>query len=79
MLNKIFVLLLLSYSVVGYNFTDYVAEFHKTYANADEWLFRQGLFEANYTVIVTTNAQNLGYTLAVNNFTDWTYAEFRGN
>lgn len=57
---------------LSYNFTDYVAQFGRTYATPEETALRQQIFESNYSKILESNSQNLGYTLAPNNFTDRT-------
>lgn len=59
-------------SCLCYDFVDFVIEFHKDYAD-HEYLFRMALFNANYSLIRQANQAGSGYTLAVNNWTDWTY------
>lgn len=63
---------------LGYNFSDYTAEFNKSYSTSEELSLRKSNFDANYSRILDINSQNLGYGLAVNEMTDWSQAEVNG-
>ena len=78
MIGTILLVLLLC-GVQGYNFTEYALKFNKKYKNVEEWYYRKWIFDSNLTMINQVNAENRGYTLAVNNFTDWTHNELKSN
>lgn len=63
---------------MGYNFTDYMLEYNKSYVTAEELAIRQSYFNDNYSHILAINSQNLGYELSVNQMTDWSQAEVSG-
>ena len=71
MVERILLVLLLC-GVQGFNFTEYAFKYNKKYKNIEEWNYRKWIFDSNVTMINRVNAENRGYTLAVNNFTDWT-------
>jgi len=50
----------------------------KTYENPAEEAYRFTVFQQNYETVMNTNAENLGYTLALNKFADLTSEEFKG-
>jgi len=56
-------------------FADFITTYNKVY-NHDEFAYRSQVFADNLRVIEETNAQNLSYTLGVNEFTDLTFEEF---
>jgi cathepsin H len=57
-------------------FADFMIQYNRVYA-ANELLSRREIFMNNLRVIEETNAQNLSYTLGVNQFSDLTWDEFR--
>jgi len=56
-------------------FTSWVGENDRTYSH-EEFFHRYNIFKANVEFIMTSNAANKTYTLAVNKFADLTTAEF---
>jgi len=58
-------------------FTSWVGQFNRQYADADEFFYRYGIFKANMEYIEKRNAENLGFELGPNQFTDMTNEEFR--
>lgn len=75
---KVIIAALILSSVLAYNFTDYCNEFHKDYPLEEQWNFRKGIFDANYSAIEEINSQGLEYTVGPNNMTDWTQGEVDG-
>jgi cathepsin H len=57
------------------SFADYMVTFNKAYP-AEELSMRHAVFRDNLRVIEETNAQNLSYTLGVNEYTDLLWSEF---
>jgi len=57
------------------NFAEYMSAYNKMYT-PEEMMNRAQIFADNLRVIEETNAQNLSYTLGVNEFTDLTWEEF---
>jgi len=57
-------------------FTSFVKQYNKKYTH-DEFFGRYNVFKANMEKIRVSNLQNLSYTLAVNEFADQTWDEFR--
>jgi len=57
-------------------FVDFMQQFNKVYP-AEELAMRHAIFHDNLRVIEETNAQNLSYTLGVNEFTDLSWDEFK--
>jgi len=56
-------------------FVDFVGTYNRIYT-AEEFTHRRAIFMDNLRVIEETNAQNLSYTLGVNEYTDLTWDEF---
>jgi cathepsin L len=59
-----------------YQFAKFQVAHNKTYTRA-EYAHRYGIFKSNYDMIVNHNAQGKSWTLAVNEFADLTFDEFR--
>jgi C1A family cysteine protease len=57
-------------------FADFKRRFGRTYASAEEEATRYSLFRSNLDMIEATNAQRLGYTMAVGPFADLSETEF---
>lgn len=78
---------LLSLALVGYmqspsdqfelEFTNYMTKFDKSYVTEDEYSFRRSIFNKNLEIINAHNAKGLSWTLGINEFTDWTDAEYK--
>jgi len=62
--------------VVADPFADFVSRFNKAYP-VEEIARKRANFEFNLRVIEDTNAQNLSYTLAVNEYSDLSWDEFK--
>jgi len=58
------------------NFAEYMAAYNKVYI-PEEIANRASIFADNLRVIDETNAQNLSYTLGVNEYTDLSWEEFK--
>jgi len=58
-------------------FATYTQQFNKQYESTAEFFHRFAIFKANVEYINTRNAENLTFTLGVNQFTDLTNDEFR--
>jgi len=58
-------------------FSSWVSQFGKSYESTTEFFNRFNIFKANLDYINQRNAENLGFTLGVNQFTDLTNDEFR--
>jgi len=58
-------------------FVSYTVQFDKRYENTAEFFKRFTIFKANMEYITMRNAEDLGFTLAPNQFTDLTNEEFR--
>jgi len=58
-------------------FSSWVSEHGKTYESTVDFFNRFNIFKANLDYINQRNAENLGFTLAPNQFTDLTNEEFR--
>jgi len=56
-------------------FLEFVSTYNRIYT-VEEFAHRRAIFMENLRVIEETNAQNLSYTLGVNEFTDLSWAEF---
>jgi len=65
----------ISEEVFQSEFTEFVAEFDKTYA-VNEFFARYAIFKNNYESIVAHNTANHTWTMGVNQFSDLTAAEF---
>jgi C1A family cysteine protease len=59
-----------------YQFAKYQVAYNKSYSRA-EFAHRYGIFKSNYDMIVGHNAQGKSWTLAVNEFADLTWDEFK--
>lgn len=57
-------------------FADFKRRFGRTYASTEEEAARFALFRVNLDLIEETNAQRLGYTMAVGAFADLSETEF---
>lgn len=63
--------------LIDYDFFSYLAQFKKQYATESELDFRKSIFEENRAKIERHNARNdVGYTLALNKFADYSEEEF---
>jgi hypothetical protein len=81
MQNKLLWVLLMAALLQGifcYNFSDYVQQFGKNYSTPEEISYRKSNFDQNYSKILLFNSQGNGYTLRVNEMTDWSQAEVDG-
>ena len=59
-----------------YSYTDFIAEFGRTFEDESEASMRKGVFEANLEAIHAQNARSgRSWTAGVNNMTDWTQNE----
>jgi len=58
-------------------FTSYTIQWDKKYESTAEMFKRFTIYKANMAYIASRNAENLGFTLAPNQFTDLTNEEFR--
>ncbi|XP_026758007.2 digestive cysteine proteinase 2-like [Galleria mellonella] len=58
-------------------FESFKLKFDKKYAHKKEHAMRRSIFEKNLRLIRTTNSQNLGYKLAINQFADRTPEEMK--
>jgi len=58
-------------------FVGWTSRFSKQYENTAEFFRRFEIFKANMAYIDSRNAENLGFTLGANQFTDLTNEEFR--
>jgi len=58
-------------------FAGFVSTYGKQYSSKDEMVKRFGIFIENLDTINKHNAQNLSWKMAVNEFADLTYEEFR--
>jgi C1A family cysteine protease len=59
-----------------YQFAKFQVAYNKSYSRSD-FAHRYGVFKTNYDLIVSHNAQGKSWTLAVNEFADLTFDEFR--
>lgn len=57
-------------------FAEFKRRFGRTYASTEEEAARYSLFSANLNLIEETNAQRLGYAMAVGPFADLSESEF---
>jgi len=60
-----------------FEYMQYVAKFNKQANSVDEFAARLGNFASNEAYIVETNAQNNTWTVGHNQFSDWSYAEYK--
>jgi len=60
----------------GLEFLRFVHQYHKSYATNAEYVDRYNIFSANMDKIDAHNAQNLDWSLAMNEFGDLTWDEF---
>ena len=70
----------LSYSetqVANLGFSNFKAQFGKKYMTLEEERYRRTIFENKVAEINAHNAQNLSWTMAVNQFSDMTFEEFK--
>jgi cathepsin H len=70
------VVLALAVAVCADPFADFMQTYNKIYPT-DELSMRHAIFHDNLRVIEETNAQNLSYTLGVNEYTDLSWDEFK--
>jgi cathepsin L len=61
----------------NYSFEQYVQDFHRTYADADEKHMRRGIFERTLQSVREHNAKNLSWKKGINQFSDRTAQEKR--
>ena len=61
---------------VQMEFVNFVAKFGRVYGSSEEFNERFAVFQSNLAFIEATNAKDLEYKLAVNQFADMTYEEF---
>ncbi|EEQ99660.1 cathepsin L, putative [Perkinsus marinus ATCC 50983] len=66
----------LNEGTVDLAFTDFQHKFGKKYESKEEEMKRNAIFQANLHHIEQVNAQNLSYTLGVNEYADLTHEEF---
>eukprot|EP00475_Leptophrys_vorax_P012976 TRINITY_DN1934_c0_g1_i1.p1 TRINITY_DN1934_c0_g1~~TRINITY_DN1934_c0_g1_i1.p1 ORF type:complete len:335 (+),score=86.34 TRINITY_DN1934_c0_g1_i1:49-1053(+) len=59
------------------HFADFQTTYSKTYSSIEEYVERLNVFKQNLDMINAHNAQNLSWTLAVNEFADMSWEEFR--
>ncbi|KAA8534771.1 hypothetical protein F0562_029787 [Nyssa sinensis] len=59
------------------SFARFAHRYEKKYENAEEIKLRFSIFSENLKLIRSHNKKGLPYTLAVNQFADWTWEEFR--
>lgn len=71
------VLNLLGHSRESLSFTKFATRYGKSYATEEEMTVRFAIFSENLKQIKSHNRKRLSYTLAVNQFTDLTWDEFR--
>ncbi|KAJ6250786.1 hypothetical protein M0813_15601 [Anaeramoeba flamelloides] len=57
-------------------FSTFASEFGKIYKTQEEHTYRQKVFQSNLEMIENHNAQNKGYKLGLNQFSDLTFEEF---
>ena len=60
-------------------FNHYIAKYGKSYGTKEEYQFRLQQFLESYKLIMTHNAENSadhGFFMGLNQFSDWTDAEF---
>lgn len=68
---------LLGSSLIG-EFASFKSQFRKEYGSPSEHTYRMGVFATNLELIKKHNSRNdVTYSLAVNQFTDLTFAEFK--
>jgi len=65
-----------AHTELEFEFMQYVAKFGKTYANIEEFEARLATFAEKHAFIQEHDAAATGYTLAHNQFSDWTQAEY---
>ena len=58
-------------------FDNFVAEYNKSYASTQEYLYHASVFFDNQDYIEFQNGRNLPYTLGINQFADMTFTEFK--
>jgi C1A family cysteine protease len=58
-------------------FLKFVQEHSKSYTTESEYTFRQSLFANNLKIVEEHNAKGKSWTLGVNEFSDWTDAEYK--
>ncbi|XP_003633102.1 thiol protease aleurain-like isoform X2 [Vitis vinifera] len=61
----------------AHSFASFAHRYGKSYKTVDEIKLRFEIFSENLKLIRSTNRKGLPYTLAVNQFADWTWEEFR--
>ncbi len=59
----------------GMPYEQYLIEYDKKYSTPEEIQVHREAYFKKIAFIDETNSQNLGYSLGINNFTDWTDAE----
>ena len=58
-------------------FINFIANFQRSYGTKEEYNYRLGLFAEVYEQIKNHNAEEAGYTLGINKFSDFSDYEFR--
>ncbi|GMJ07297.1 hypothetical protein like AT3G45310 [Hibiscus trionum] len=71
------VLRVIGHSRHAISFARFAYKHGKKYETVEEMKLRFQIFKDNYDLIRSTNRKGLSYTLAVNQFADWTWEEFR--
>ncbi|KAK8503167.1 hypothetical protein V6N13_025922 [Hibiscus sabdariffa] len=71
------VLRVIGHSRHAISFARFAYKNGKKYENVEEMKLRFQIFKDNYDLIRSTNRKGLPYTLAVNQFADWTWEEFQ--
>ncbi|KAK6236576.1 hypothetical protein SCA6_011913 [Theobroma cacao] len=72
-----FVLSVLGHTRHAFSFARFAYRHGKTYESVEEMKLRFQIFKDNLDLIRSTNKKGLPYTLAVNQFADWTWEEFQ--
>jgi len=60
-----------------YEFSMFTQAFNKSYMSTEEQTYRFGIFKTNLDMIIDHNAKELDWTLAVNEFADLSWNEFK--
>jgi len=63
--------------VAALSFSDWAKQNGKVYSSKEELVVRRSIYAANVARVEAHNAQNLGWTMAVNKFSDITPEEFK--
>jgi xylem cysteine proteinase len=62
-----------------FHFGNFQVQYNKNYETSEEFMSRLDVFKANLDMINEHNAQNKSWTLAVNEFADMSWEEFKQN